>query len=117
MASAVVSSSFFFSKSHVFPQFLHLSVVFAFVMRNFVFVKFAGLSCESANWRISFSICCSSPTFMFISVTFFSFSLFAISDAVAIIASAKAHSCIKSVNTLNQLNILQNAVTIKVGKD
>jgi hypothetical protein len=97
MASAVVLFSCCFLKSHVCPQTLHLSVVFAFVMWNFAFVRLAGLSCERANLSMSSSTCCSSPTFMVTSATSFSCSFFAICDAAAIIASAKAHSCVGSL--------------------
>ena len=95
MASLVVGSSFCFWKSQVFPQARHLSVVFALVILNRVFLKLVGLSCLSANCRIGRSTCWSSPIFMSTSVISASFSLAAISDAALITASASAHSCMK----------------------
>jgi hypothetical protein len=77
------------------PHARHLSWVLAFVILNRVFLKLAGLSCLSANWRIGRSTCWSSPILMSTSVTSPSFSFSAISDAVLMTASANAHSCIK----------------------
>jgi len=97
MASAVSLSRFCFLKSQAFPQARHFSVVFARVMWNFVVLKLAGLSCERANRSMSRSICWSSPIFILTSVTSLSFSFSAICAAVAITASAKAHSCMNSL--------------------
>ena len=115
MASAVFLSSLWFWNGHVFPHARHLSCVFARVMRKLVFLRLAGLSCESANRNISGSICWSSPIFMVTSVTSFSFSLSAIWVVVAITASAKAHSCMKKHTALASIKHIAPLAWIAVG--
>ena len=97
MASVVFLCSLWCWNGHVFSHARHLSCVFARVMRNLVFLRLAGLSCERANWNMSRSICWSSPIFMVTTVTSLSPSFSAICTVVAITASAKAHSCMNSL--------------------
>jgi hypothetical protein len=115
MASVVFLSSLWFWNSHVFPHARHLSCVFACVMRNFVFLRLAGLSCERANRNMSGSICWSSPIFMVTSVTCLSPSFSAICTVVAITASAKAHSCMKKHTALASIKHIAPLAWIVVG--
>ena len=103
MASAVALSSFFKLNCHLVAQTLHLSVELILRMWNLAFLNRSVFIWVSAKRRIGGSTCWSSPTLMVTSVTSFRLSCSATCLADERIASANAHSCIKSHNTTAQI--------------